>query len=99
MGPSTNRKAVFTFLMFMGPGLNHHGAKLESAKRVYVRFVRKGLEGRMATCGGHAVPARDGTPGKPEFFAEQKMRPNAVLKKSLISIGFLHGEALYRFNE
>jgi hypothetical protein len=26
------------------------------------------------------------SPGKPEFFAEQKMRPNEVLKKSPISV-------------
>jgi hypothetical protein len=44
------------------------------------------LEGRGATCGGHAVPARDGTPGKPEFFEKQKMRPNEVLKKPSINL-------------
>jgi hypothetical protein len=30
--------------------------------------------------------ASGGTPDKPEFFAEQKMRPNEVLKKYPVSV-------------
>jgi hypothetical protein len=47
-----------------------------------------------ATCGGHAVPARDRTPDKPEFFTEQKMRPNEVLSESHIFVNPLQGETL-----
>jgi hypothetical protein len=35
-----------------------------------------------------------GTPAKPEFFAEQKMRPNEVLPVSHILVNPLQGEAL-----
>jgi hypothetical protein len=35
------------------------------------------------------------TPGKPEFFAKQKMRPNEVLKKPLASVNSFWVEALY----
>jgi hypothetical protein len=35
------------------------------------------------------------TPDKPEFFAEQKMGPNEVLKKPLTSVNSFWVEALY----
>jgi hypothetical protein len=35
-----------------------------------------------------------GTPDKPEFFAEQKMRPNEVLKKPLTSVNSFWVEVL-----
>jgi hypothetical protein len=47
-------------------------------------FGRSGTNG-----GGHAEPR------KARFFAEQKMRPNEVLKKFPLSVNVLQAEALY----
>jgi hypothetical protein len=41
---------------------------------------------------------RDGTPEKPEFSAQQKTRPNEVLKKRLVSVRSLQTETLYPVN-
>jgi hypothetical protein len=52
--------------------------------------VAQGIGGARS---GHAAKRRDETPDKPEFFAEQKMRPNEVVKP-LASVGSLQVEAL-----
>jgi hypothetical protein len=36
-----------------------------------------------------------GTPDTPEFFAEQKMRPNGILNEPPVSVSSLQGETLY----
>jgi hypothetical protein len=66
------------------------------------RFVRKGLEGRgRKTIMGPSLNSQseftfrlslriyDRNPRKARFFAEQKMRPNEVLKKPSPSVDFL----------
>jgi hypothetical protein len=57
--------------------------------RLYLRLVS-----RSKSASGFTT----GTPDTPEFFAEQKMRPNDVLKKQSISVNSLQTEALYPQN-
>jgi hypothetical protein len=45
--------------------------------------------------GARSGRASGGTPGKPEFFAEQKMRPKEAVNKSPISVSNLQVEARY----
>jgi hypothetical protein len=100
MGSDLNSQSEFAISLCMGSDWNpQSGSAFRLSKRIYDRFVHKGLEGRGATTGGHAVTARSGgtePPQSPVFCGwPQKMRPNAGLKKSLISVNSLEAEVLY----